>query len=262
MIDVLIIETNKETSASLSYLIRKAGADVKILSVINTIDQAIDYFKNNSYEIDLLFLDTQFYNTYPQELLSLKLVNVPVVIMGESEHNFINTLNSPFVLINYLLKPVNEDKVKKALFKYSQLKDCFNSHNEIQNHSVDAGDTKKNYRTRLLVKKAGFYQYTRVEDIACIFTDFKIVFILDVHNNKYITLYKSLSVLEDELDPNMFFRANRKFIINIHSIARFKSIDKVKLSVKLIVPMEDIVISQLMTPKFKAWINEEKLCGL
>lgn len=258
MIDVLIIETKTETVGSIADVIENLEVDTKILSVINTIEEAREFFKDNLRNTTLLFLDERFYNTHLHEVLSLKLVNMPVVITGESEHNVANTINSPFLLIDHVLKPVNEESVKRAISRCSQLMDYFNSQTRIQNHLLNS-NLQRNYRTRLLVRKADFYQYKRLEEIACIFTNYKIVFLLDIHNNKYMTVYKNLSILEDELDPNIFFRANRKCIININSIISFKPACKVKLAIKLNVPMEDIIVSQLMAPRFKAWITEENL---
>jgi hypothetical protein len=44
----------------------------------------------------------------------------------------------------------------------------------------------------------------------------------------------NLSELEEELDKNLFYRANRKYIINANYIKRFKPLEKSKISVELV----------------------------
>ena len=119
-------------------------------------------------------------------------------------------------------------------------------------------ETPNRMRKRLLVKKGIENIALKVEDIALIYTENKIVFVLDgVTGKKYIT-DKNLSVLESELDSNIFFRANRKYIISINFIKAFRPFEKVKLQVDLNVPdsTHQIIISQESSKSFKTWINE------
>jgi hypothetical protein len=67
----------------------------------------------------------------------------------------------------------------------------------------------------------------------------------------------NLSELEEELDKNLFYRANRKYIINANFVKRFKPLDRSKLSVELQLPInEEIIISQENSSSFKKWISE------
>lgn len=97
-----------------------------------------------------------------------------------------------------------------------------------------------------------------VGEVACIYRDKFIIVVVDRNERRF--LYdKSLSELEAELDPKLFFRANRKFIVNIDYIKSYRSIDKVKLDVKLTLPTNpyQIIISQETAPLFKKWLQGE-----
>jgi len=81
------------------------------------------------------------------------------------------------------------------------------------------------------------------------------VYLIDKHRSKY--LYdKNLSELEIELDPAIFFRANRKYIVNINYIKSYKTFEKVKLILELIIPdiQHQIILSQETAPEFKKWL--------
>jgi DNA-binding LytR/AlgR family response regulator len=123
---------------------------------------------------------------------------------------------------------------------------------------VEISDTPNRMRRRLLVKKGIENIALKVEDIALIFTENKIVFVIDGQTGKKYITDKNLSILEKELDPSIFFRANRKYIISINFIKAFRSFEKVKLQVDLNIPENghQIIISQESAKSFKQWINE------
>ncbi len=119
--------------------------------------------------------------------------------------------------------------------------------------------TMKRKKTRLIVKKGNENIALRVEDIAYIYRDNTIIIAVDKDEKKYLC-DKHLSALEEELDRQMFFRANRKYLINIEYVRGFKTFEKVKLEVYLTLPGNNhqIIISQENSPQFKKWIYEEE----
>jgi DNA-binding LytR/AlgR family response regulator len=86
---------------------------------------------------------------------------------------------------------------------------------------------------------------------------------MDFQGQKHLTDIKTLSILEEELDPSIFYRANRRFIININAIKKFKAFDRVKLMVELIVKVpEEVIISQENASYFKNWIASKDDLGI
>jgi len=118
--------------------------------------------------------------------------------------------------------------------------------------------TMKKKKTRVIVRKGNENIALKVEDIAFIYRDNTIILAVDKEEKKYLC-DRNLSALEQELDEAMFFRANRKYIVNIQYIRGFKAFEKVKLEVNLTVPTinHNIIVSQETAPLFKKWIYEE-----
>jgi DNA-binding LytR/AlgR family response regulator len=116
----------------------------------------------------------------------------------------------------------------------------------------------KKKKTRLIVRKGAENIALRVEDIAYIYRDNTIIIAVDKDEKKYLC-DKNLSALEEELDESIFFRANRKCLINIQYVRSFKTFEKVKLEVHLTLPSNNlnIIVSQETAPLFKKWIYEE-----
>jgi two-component system LytT family response regulator len=146
-----------------------------------------------------------------------------------------------------------------ALRKYQTLRDHFvNNYDPSANHSLPEFWTKNDRKkSRILVRKGVEFQTVRVEDAGYFFTEHKLIFLVDKENRKYMAEKSNLSELEEELDKNLFYRANRKYIINANYIKRFKPLEKSKISVELILPVnEEIIISQENSASFKKWIGE------
>jgi DNA-binding LytR/AlgR family response regulator len=159
--------------------------------------------------------------------------------------------------IDYLLKPVETADVEKALWKYMRLKNYFAQHDR-DNPVVNLMNFIKNRtRSRLLVKKGLENILLRLEDIILFYTESKIVFVIDRNAKKYI-LDKTLCELEEELDENIFFRANRRYLVNLNYVKGFKPFEKVKLLLDLNIPdiNHSIVISQETAPAFRKWMRE------
>lgn len=116
----------------------------------------------------------------------------------------------------------------------------------------------KKKKTRLIVRKGNENVVLKVEDIAFIYRDNTIIVAVDKEEKKYLC-DKNLSALEDELDPAVFFRANRKYLLNIHYIRSYKTFEKVKLEVFLSISNcnHNIVVSQETAPLFRKWMHEE-----
>jgi len=97
----------------------------------------------------------------------------------------------------------------------------------------------------------------RLEEIVFFYTESKIVFVVDQSGKKYLSGY-TLAELEKKLNPLVFFRANRQYIINIDYIRSFRSFEKVKIKVDMDINGSNpcIIISQETAATFRKWMHE------
>jgi DNA-binding LytR/AlgR family response regulator len=113
-------------------------------------------------------------------------------------------------------------------------------------------------RTRIVVRKGLEHILLKLEDVAMMYTENKVVFVFDREGKKYIG-EKNLADIYNELDEVTFFRANRQYIVNIEFVKGYKSYEKVKLVVGLTIPdlaHHTIIISQENAPHFRKWISD------
>ena len=114
----------------------------------------------------------------------------------------------------------------------------------------------KKKKERLLVQKGIENILLRIDDIAFFYTENKVVYVVDQLDKKYL-ICTNLCELEEDIDPMVFFRANRQYIININFIKSYRAYEKVKIKVDMTSGSNHwIIISQETAPDFRKWIYE------
>jgi DNA-binding LytR/AlgR family response regulator len=248
---LLIIEDEKPAYESLSEELWAIDENVQILAGCSSVDESIRWLSQNP-QPDLILMDIQLSDGLSFNIFKSVNITCPVIFITAYDKYLTQAFN--YNSIDYLLKPISQEKLKNAIRKYKNLQNYFvNNHSallEFLNHH----DRKK---SRILVKRGMEFQTVRVEDVVYFFTEHKLVFLVDKDNRKYLAEKNNLSELEEELDRNLFYRANRKYIINANYVKRFKPLDRSKLSVELLLPInEEIIVSQENSSSFKKWISE------
>jgi len=228
-------------------------ANVLSLNLLGSFSNALaagDFLRKEN--VDLMFLDINMPELSGLDFLK-SLRNAPLVIFTTAYDKYLAQAFE-YCSIDYLLKPISQDKLKNAIRKYKNLQNHFTSNHNNINEYLNTHDKK---RSRILVKKGMEFQTVRVEDTGYFFTEHKLVFLVDKEGRKYMAEKNNLSELEEELDRNIFYRANRKYIINANYVKRFKPLERSKISVELTLPVnEEIIISQENSASFKKWIGE------
>jgi DNA-binding LytR/AlgR family response regulator len=157
-----------------------------------------------------------------------------------------------FNSIDYLLKPITEEKLKRSLSKLKKLEQHFVQGNILKLINQSQAPQKD----RLVVRKGTEFIALTMDEIAYFFTEQRIVFVKDFEGRQFI-IDKNLAEMEAELDKNKFFRINRKFISHIGAIEKFKP-DNGKIRVFLKPEMkEEIHVSKETAPDFRKWVGAE-----
>ena len=248
---VLIIEDEKPAFESLAAELWEIDENIQIIAGCSSVDESVKWLSQHP-QPDLILMDIQLSDGLSFNIFKSVNITCPVIFITAYDKYLTQAFN--YNSIDYLLKPVSQDKLKNAIRKYKNLQNYF-----VNNHSallefLNNHDKKK---SRILVKRGMEFQTVRVEDVVYFFTEHKLVFLVDKDNRKYLAEKNNLSELEEELDRNLFYRANRKYIINANFVKRFKPLDRSKLSVELHLPVnEEIIVSQENSSSFKKWISE------
>ncbi|MET0392331.1 MAG: LytTR family DNA-binding domain-containing protein [Chitinophagaceae bacterium] len=250
MLNAVIIEDERPAMESLITTLTSITDDVQVAARLGSVKESIAYLSQPG-DVDIIFSDVQLSDGLSFEIFSKGLIRIPVIFITGYDEFMLNAFE--YNGIDYLLKPVDKDSLKKALVKYKMLEKHFSHHNPMDNLLQYIGNHRKK---RMIVKKGLENISLRLDDVALLYTENKIVYVLDRWGKKYLA-DKNLAELETELDENSFFRANRQYIVNINFIRGFKPYEKVKLILDLTLPEINhcIIISQEMAPQFREWMH-------
>jgi DNA-binding LytR/AlgR family response regulator len=250
MTKAIIIEDEKLASKYLVSKLHELAPDIEIEAILTDVAQSIHYLSGKP-DADVIFSDVQLSDGLSFSIFKKVALDMPVIFITAYDKFIVNAFEHNG--IDYLLKPVSDEDLLKAVNKYRKLEKHFSGGNQ---HLLDAvlqqlGIRKK---SRLVVKRGQEHLFLLPEDVVLFYTENKIVYIIDKNGKKFL-VDKNLSDLEEELDPGTFFRANRQYIVNINYVKGYKSYERVKLQLDLHVNVNHcIVISQETAPLFKKWI--------
>jgi DNA-binding LytR/AlgR family response regulator len=248
---ILIIEDEKPAIENIFEELNSIEENIKVIGTCASITESIKWIHHNP-QPDLILMDIQLSDGLSFTIFENCTVTCPVIFITAYDKYLIDAFE--YNAIDYLLKPVNHVRLKTAIKKYKNFQSHFvNKHSAIL-ELINTHDKKK---SRVIVKRGMEFQAVKVEDIAYFFTEHKLIFLVDKDNKKYLAEKNNLAELEEELDGKFFYRANRKYIINANFIKRFKPLEKSKISLELLLPVnEEIIISQENSSSFKKWISE------
>jgi two-component system, LytTR family, response regulator len=248
---VLIIEDEKPAFESIIKELHSIEENLEIVGVCGSIDESVKWLEKKNHP-DLILMDIQLSDGPSFHILRSCSITCPVIFI--TAHDKYLTEVFEYNSIDYLLKPLNPLKLANAIRKYKNLQSHFvNNYSSLLGY-LNANGKKK---SRIVVKRGMEFQAIKVEDIGYFFTEHKLIFLVDKENKKYLAEKSNLAELEEELDNKIFYRANRKYIVNANFIKRFKPLEKSKISLELVLPVnEEIIISQENSSAFKKWISD------
>ncbi len=245
---VIIIEDEKPAAEKLKKSILKIDSSVSVAATISNIKDTVFWLQNNAMP-ELIFMDIELSDGLSFKIFDAVKINCPVIFTTAYDDYWQEAFEHNS--IDYLLKPIKEEKLEAALKKYEQLKKYFtgNFQQLMQLQQQPQQAQKKRY----LVKKGNDYVTIKTEDIAYCYATHKLVCLVEKSGLKFI-MDKSLADFEKELDPAVFYRVNRKFLVNINAIKKIKSHSKSKLLLELEPSVsEEVIVSQENATAFKEW---------
>ncbi|MEM6515809.1 MAG: LytTR family DNA-binding domain-containing protein [Bacteroidota bacterium] len=249
---VIIIEDEKPSARRLQRML--SDLDVKTDTMLHSVEESLEWFQANAHP-DLIFLDIQLSDGLSFEIFETLEINSAVIFTTAYDEYALQAfkLNS----IDYLLKPIDEDDLAKAVAKYKQRS------SEQQSVKLDFDDIKKllvnpierEYKKRFSVKVGQHIKLINIDDIECFYSENKGTYAATNEGRNYL-LDTTLEQLEDELEPHKFFRVSRKFIVNINMIDDIISYTNSRLKIKLQSFNEsEIIVARERVKEFKDWLS-------
>ncbi|HEU4608622.1 MAG TPA: LytTR family DNA-binding domain-containing protein [Chitinophagaceae bacterium] len=252
MIRVLIIEDEAKAARELALLLHYIDSDIQIVATLDAVEQAIEWFSNNE-QPDLIFSDIQLADGLCFDLYNQVTVESPVIFCTAFDEYMMEAFDTHAV--SYLLKPITRTKVERALNKFHALKSSFERKQEVKKLGGLLQHVGHSYKTALLVYQKDKIIPVQAKDIAFFYLDGALISITTLNGDRY-HLSGKLDDLERTLDPHLFCRANRQFLVSRTAIANAERFFARKLVIKLRVNTpENIIVSKARASAFLHWLE-------
>lgn len=216
--------------------------EIEIIGEAKNGDEGIDLIE--SLDPDLIFLDVSMPGMTGFEMLK-RLDSIPHVIFITAYDEYaikafeVNALD-------YILKPIDENRLNEALEKLRHKEEQdFESNPE---NEVDRKERRLTIQDRVFIKDGEKCFFVQLADVRMMESDGNYVKVY--FNSSRPLILRSLNSFEDRLDPEHFFRANRKFIVNLNWIEKVENWFNGGLQVELKTG-EKIEISRRQAIRFK-----------
>jgi len=252
---VLIIEDEIPAAEKLERYLKKYDAGIEIATILDSTAKAISWLETNQDTIDLIFMDIQLIDGLSFQIFQQVRVRKPVIFTTAFNEFALDAfkVNS----IDYLLKPITFTDLSASLRKLQSLREQFQGNKEQPERiqQVLSGLKTKEYKSRFMVKLGEHIRSITTDQISLLYADGRDVYLVTSQNRKFIIDY-TLESLESILDPQLFFRLNRTFILNINSIKDVLVYSNSRLKISLHQEFDkEIIVSREKVGDFKEWFD-------
>jgi len=226
---VVIIEDETPAAERLTRLVTSLG-EVEILERLDSIEDAVAWFQSNSAP-DLAFFDIQLADGKSFSIFEQVPVSCPVIFTTAFDDYAIQAfkVNS----VDYLLKPVDEGELRVAWNKFLA-----------------------KFKSRFLIKSGEQFKFILAEKVAYFFSDGGNTFLVNSNGEQFL-LDEKLEKLESQIDPSVFHRISRKYIVSCDSISKISSYFNSRLILDLNPKSsQEVIVSRERVSEFKSWLDQ------
>jgi DNA-binding LytR/AlgR family response regulator len=250
---ILILEDEIKAARELQRMIVEIIPEAEIVACLFSVKSAIEWFQKNQ-EPTLIFSDIQLADGLCFDIFKKVSVKTPIIFCTAFNQYAINAFEANS--IDYLLKPIDEEQLKKSINKFRAIKDYF-SESQVYYQKIERvlEELSQSHKTTFLVHQQDKIIPIKTEEISFIYSTEGDTKFYTLQNKKFQTSH-TLDALEKQLSNKLFYRANRQFIIHRNSILVVHQYLGRKLLVKLKSDTpENIIISKTKASEFLKWFE-------
>lgn len=246
---ILIVEDELLAAERLQLMIGQYDPSITNIHYTESVEETIAWLEQNQAP-DLILSDIHLSDGHSFEIFRRISYKGPVVFTTAYDQYAMEAFR--LFSIDYILKPVTAEALTKALNKYKEIMSPAIDYQQVLPKVQQAADD--GYKRRFLGRIGQRLQFISVEDISFFQAENKIVYLTDKQGVRYL-IDHTLEKLEQYLNPKLFFRLNRKYIVKDSAIEYIRPYlnSRLKLTVKGADSRDEFIISRERVSEFRAW---------
>ncbi len=247
----VIVEDELIAAQNLQRLIQQVDSDIEVIVVLQSVEESIEWFMLHPAP-ELVFMDIHLADGSSFSIFEKVEISCPIIFTTAYDEYALKAfeVNS----IDYLLKPISLKNFERALSKFRSMVAAKDDNSELISHLLATfKQTKEAFKSNFLIPHKDKFIPLAVSKIACLYTENKMVNIVTDDQQIY-HIDSSLEDLGNQLNPALFFRANRQYIVSHKAIKDISIWFGSKISINLYVNVPDkIIVSKARVSEFKTW---------
>ncbi|HRK53058.1 MAG TPA: LytTR family DNA-binding domain-containing protein [Cyclobacteriaceae bacterium] len=252
--NVLIVEDEAPAAEKLERYLQKYSTSINVVHKTETVRDTVNWLNKNQDAIDLIFMDVQLKDGISFSIFQEIKIEKPIIFITAYNEFALDAfkVNS----IDYLLKPITFTDLSVSLKKLETLSSQLQWNDE-KTKSIEqlSASPSRNYKNRFMVKLGEHIRSITSDEISFLFADGRDVYLITNQQRKFIIDY-TLESLDEILDPKIFYRVNRSYILNISAIQDVVVYSNSRLKITPHVKWErDIIVSRDKVNDFKKWFD-------
>lgn len=254
---IVIIEDERAAVRNLIALLADVKPEAEVIATLDGIAASIEWFGSHPMP-ELLFMDIHLADGSAFDIFEEVKITSPIIFTTAYDEYALQAfkVNS----IDYLLKPIAEEDISKAFDKLNQLHtdSSRQSYEQAFQNLLHAVKKEESYKTHFLIPVKGDKLLPiSIEMISLFYIKDGLVKAL-LKDKKEYTIPQTLDELAEALNPNLFYRINRQFLISRESVKDMDLWFNNRLSVNLygITSNEKILVSKAKVLEFKEWFTK------
>lgn len=253
MIKILIVEDEDIAVKRLLKELEKLSFRFDVIDVINSVQGVLEWVRSG-HEADLIFMDIHLTDGLSFEIFKHVEVTIPVIFTTAYDEYALQAFKVKG--LDYLLKPIDPAELEKAINHYLASYKNYNRQNYMHQLMSLAKEFKPNtYRSSFLVDFKQKMHMVDVSDVAYIYVKERGLFLRKKDQKEYVIEF-FLDELEQQLDPALFYRANRQYMVARSAIEEIEPYFTGRLLLKVHPdPPSPIIISKERATEFKRWAD-------
>ena len=255
MIKILIVEDEIPAQINLKKLIDKHCTNSVVVSTLSSVRSTIKWLEDNPDGADVIFMDVELSDGVCFDIFEKVSINTQVVITTAYDNYAVKAFRTNCT--DYLLKPIIDEDFIKAWGRCMERieQNAAPNMEALMDAISKVGGRDKEYKKRFIVKAGEKIIIIPVEDIAYCYSEEKSTYAVNFVGTRRLLDY-SLDMVQDMLDPKLFFRVSRSCIVSINAIENISKHLGTRLKLQLNPRTEeDVVVSRSRTSDFLLWLD-------
>ena len=249
---VLIVEDEIMAQRSLMRLLAQHYPDMDVVGTAASVNAAVAWLKDPANSVDVIFMDVELADGICFEIFRQVDVKAKVIMTTAYDSYALKAFEAGSV--DYLLKPVDAGALQRAVARVRKSESNIDVA-ALMKLMEQKSAPKKEYKERYIIRINDRIVPLNTSEIAYVYSEEKNNYLVTFDEQRYI-IDSSLDVINEDLNPDNFFRISRSCIVSMKAI---RSIIKQTGRLRLIASPDssfEMTVSRSRVDDFLEWLEK------